>query len=154
MKISSVLLGFIFAFVFSMTGLAQQIVKPAGKIFIKADSSERAVKSSAAYAEVLLRKVELESDVESLLESYTEDYPKIKEARYELSLIQKDFDRLLKETDASRLSLPLGKLIVRKNQLETDLWMLKNQYGQDHPQVKRAARKAEFFRKAVSEILP
>ena len=45
-------------------------------------SNNQAVKSSPAYAEILLRKTELESDVESLLISYTEDFPKIKENKF------------------------------------------------------------------------
>lgn len=112
------------------------------------------IKSTSAYAEVLLRKTELEADVESFLVSYTEDYPKLKEARYELALIQKDLAKLLSQTDAAKLTLALGKLMVRKNQLETDFWALQNQYGKEHPEVKRAERKVTIFRNAIKEILP
>ena len=88
--------------------------------------STNSVKSSPAYAELLLRKVELEAEVESLLVSYTEEFPKVKEAKFELGLITKDYEKLIVQTDATKLTLALGKLLVRKNQLETDSWILQN----------------------------
>ena len=117
-------------------------------------SNNQAVKSSPAYAEILLRKTELESDVESLLISYTEDFPKIKESKFELILLQKDLQSLLTLTDASKLSLALGKLMVRRAVLSTDVWVLQTKYGDDHPEVKRAKRKVLSFDNAIKEILP
>lgn len=113
----------------------------------------KAIKGSPAYAELLLRKAELESDVESFLVSYTEEYPKLKEVRFELDLINKDLAKLLTQSDASRLTLALGKLMLRKNEIETSLWALKNQYGNEHPEVKRAQRKVLSFTNAIKEIL-
>ena len=121
------------------------------------NSTREAVKSNKftpAYAELLLRKTELESDVESLLTSYTEEFPKIKEARYELNLIQKDLQTILIQTDASRLSLALGKLMTRRAELATTLWSLQKQYGDEHPDVKRARKKVFSFDSAIKEILP
>jgi hypothetical protein len=114
----------------------------------------KAVKATPAYAELVLRKAELESDVESFLVSYTEEYPKLKEARYELGLLSKDLTKLLTQTDVSRLTLALGKLMVRKNQLETDVWVLQNKFGKEYPEVKRAQRKVASFENAIKEILP
>lgn len=120
----------------------------------KLDDKKQAVKSSSAYAELLLRKTELESDIESWLATYTEEYPKMKEARFELDLTKKDLAKLLIQTDTSRLTLALGKLMVRKNELETELWALENQYSKDHPEVQRAQRKVKSFNNAIKEILP
>ncbi|HSK72937.1 MAG TPA: hypothetical protein VK892_14645, partial [Pyrinomonadaceae bacterium] len=46
-------------------------------------SNQQAVKSSPAYAELLLRRTELAAQVEDMQVDYTEDYPKLKESRYE-----------------------------------------------------------------------
>lgn len=116
--------------------------------------SNQAIKSSSAYAEILLRKTELDSEVESLLESYTEDFPKLKESRYELGLIQKDLDKILAQTDVSKLTLALGKMLVRRATLNTNLWALQTKYGAEHPEVKRAKRKVLSFDNAVKEIMP
>ena len=113
------------------------------------------IKSSPANAEVLLRKTELLSELEALLVEYTEEFPKVKELRYESGILQKELDRLLAANvaDASRLSAALGKLMVRKCQLGTDLWSLQLQFNDTHPDVKRAKRKAEIFEAAISDIL-
>lgn len=136
---------------FSFNGYGQTTVKPKTTSAIQPVSNQ--VKSSPAYAEILLRKVELESDLESLLVSYKDDFPKVKEVKYELSLINKDLQILLGQSDASKLTLALGKLMVRKDELETDFWALQAKYGDEHPDVKRAKRKALSFQTAIKEIL-
>ncbi len=113
-----------------------------------------AAKSSPAYAEVLLRKTELTAELEELLISYTEEFPKVKNLRYEISLLQKDLDKLSAVTDVSRLSTALGKLIVRRTELQVDVWVLQKQYSDEHPDVKRAKRKVEIYEQAIKEILP
>lgn len=118
-------------------------------------SAANPARSSPAFAEILLLKTERESELESLLIDYTEEYPKIKEARFQLSVIQKDVERLLavKPAEVSRLSLALGKLMVRKIEIETDLWALRIKYNDEHPEVKRARRKLEIFETAIKDIL-
>ena len=113
-------------------------------------------KSSPAYAEVLLRKTELLSELESLLVEYTEEYPKVTELRFEIGLLKKDLDRLLavNPSEFSKLSAALGKLMVRKGEIDTDLWSLQKQFNDTHPDVKRASRKSEIFQAAINEILP
>lgn len=113
------------------------------------------LKSSPAFAEILLRKTDLISEVESLLVTYTEDFPRVKEARYELDVLNTELTGLLKvkPDEKEKLSLALGKLIVRKAEFETDYWNLKAKYGDDHPDVKRAKRKTEIYAKAIKDIL-
>ncbi len=45
------------------------------------------IKSSPAYAEVLLRRTERESELEEFLLDYTEEFPKVKEIKFELGLL-------------------------------------------------------------------
>ena len=118
-------------------------------------STVNPVKSSPAFAEVLLRKTELQAELESLLIEYTEEYPKVKEARFELTAIQKELDRILavKASEASKLTQALGKLMVRKLEIEADLWALRSKYDDEHPDVKRAKRKLEIFEASIKEIL-
>lgn len=151
MKFNYVILLFFAICLFSFNGFGQTTVKPKTTSATQPVSNQ--VKSSPAYAEVLLRKVELESDLESLLVSYKEDFPKVKEVKFELSLINKDLQSLLGQSDASKLTLALGKLMVRKDELETDFWALQAKYGDEHPDVKRAKRKALSFQTAIKEIL-
>src|SRR5215212_7551216 len=80
---------------------------------IAPNSKTQDIKGSPAYAEILLKRAELESDLESLLITYTEDFPKVKASRFELGLLQKDLQNLLAQPDAGKLTLALGKLMVR-----------------------------------------
>ena len=113
------------------------------------------VRSSAAYAELLLRRTELESSLESLLVDYTEDFPKIKEIRLELGFLKSEMDRLMvvKPAEAGKLTSALGKLMLRKVELEAELETLRLQYNDNYPDVKRAKRKVEVFENAIKEIL-
>lgn len=111
--------------------------------------------SSAAYAEILLKRTELQSDLESLVLEYTEEFPKVKEIRYVITLIDRDTERLkkVKADQSSKLTLALGRLIVKRVELETDLWKLQGNYKDEHPDVKRAKRRVEIYESAISEIL-
>ena len=113
------------------------------------------VRSSPAYAEVLLRRTELQADLEALLESYTETNPKVVDLRFELAALDNAQTRLfgVRPTETARLTLALGKLLVKRAALETDLTRLSRSYNKDHPEVKRAKRKVEIFDAAVNEIL-
>lgn len=123
---------------------------------ISAKSADNAIKSSPAYAEILLRKTEREAELEGFSADYTEEYPKIREIKYELVVLQNELDKILATSaaDAGKLTLALGKLIVRKAELATELASLRRQYNDDHPEVKRAKRKIEVYEKAIREILP
>jgi len=114
-----------------------------------------AVKTSAAFAEILLRRTERESELEELLLDYKEEFPKVKELRFEIGLLQKAMDKLLavNAAESGKLTLALGKLMVRKIELEVDLWNLRQQYNDDYPEVKRAKRKIEIYERAIKEIL-
>ena len=111
--------------------------------------------STPAYAELLLRRTELRSELESLLVEYTEEYPRIKEIRHVLTLFDRDITRInkVKSADSSKLTLALGKLMLRRIELETELWNLQKNYQEEHPDVKRAKRKIEIYESAINEIL-
>ena len=113
------------------------------------------VRSSAAYSEVLLRKTELEADLVAFLADYTEQNPKIIDLRYELAELNKSVEKVfaVKPAEGGKLTLALGKLIVKKAGLDTELARLTRSYGKDHPEVKRAARRAEIFDTAIKQVL-
>lgn len=111
--------------------------------------------SSAAYAELVLKRTELRSDLESLVLEYTDEYPKIIEIRHVLTLFDRDIARIgkVKPADSSKLSVALGKLMLRRIELETELWNLQKNYKEEHPDVKRAKKKVEIYESAIGEIL-
>jgi hypothetical protein len=113
------------------------------------------MRSSPAFAELQLKKTELVSDLESLIIEYTEDFPKVKEIRFMIMLIDRDIARIsrVKPAESSKLTLALGKLMVRKIELEMDMWNVQKSYKDEHPDVKRAKRKVEIYEAAINDIL-
>jgi hypothetical protein len=138
--------------VFVGTASAQ---KPAAEKPVGEARPSSSVPSSAAYAELLLRKTEMQAELESLVLEYTEEFPKVKELRHTLTLIERESARLAKTkaNDTSKLTVALGKLIVRKVELETELWTLQKTYKDEHPDVKRAKRKVDIYETAIAELL-
>lgn len=112
-------------------------------------------RSSAAYAEVRLRQAEIEAELESSLSEYTEDHPKVREARVSLALLQKEIERLSAAGPAavSRMTAAVGKLMVRKVEAETDLQKLLEALQPAHPDAKKAKRKVEVFEAAIRDVL-
>ena len=120
-----------------------------------AQSDTGHIRSSPAYAEILLRKTELRSDLEAYLADYTETNPKLVDMRFELSSLEKETQRIsaVPPAEASKLTLALGKLIVRKAAIATEFNRLNRAYSKEHPEVKRAAKKLDIFESAIKEIL-
>lgn len=129
---------------FPMLASAQQPVPEAGPI-----------RSSAAYAEVLLRKTDILADLEALSVDYTDANPKIVDLRFELATLDKSLEKIfgVKPSETGKLTQALGKLIVRRAVLETEHARLGRSYNKDHPEVKRAKRKVEIFDAAIKEVL-
>ena len=115
----------------------------------------QAIRSSPAYAELLLHKTEIDSTLESLLVDYNEEYPKVKQLRVESNFVNAEIIRLMtvKPADAGKLTLALGRLMLRKVELETELASLRVQYKDDHPDVRKLTRRIEVFEAAIREIL-
>ena len=113
------------------------------------------VRSSAAYSVVLLRKTEIEADLVSFTDDYTEENPRVVDARFELASLTRDLDRMfgIKPSDVGKLTEATGKLITRKAELETERNKLLRAYKDDHPHVKRVTRKLDIYSKAVKQIL-
>lgn len=113
------------------------------------------IRSSAAYSEVLLRKTQLQADLEAYLGDYTELHPKILDLRAELAAINKSLERIyaVKPTETGKLTLALGKLLVEQATLQMDLARLQRSYNNEHVEVKRAKRKLEIFENSINEIL-
>lgn len=113
------------------------------------------VLSSPAYAEVVLWKTELEAEQEALAADYTDDFPRLREIRFTLSSLRDETARLfaIKAAEQSKLTIALGKLIIKKVEHSVELWQLEQRLKDEHPEVKRAKRKVEIYESAIKEIL-
>ena len=114
-----------------------------------------AVKATAAYAEVLLRRTDIQADLLAFGQDYTDTNPKILDLKVELASLDRSTERLLaaKPTQIERLTSALGKMMVRKAALDAELAHVERSYAKEHPEVKRAQKRAELFDSAINEIL-
>jgi uncharacterized protein involved in exopolysaccharide biosynthesis len=153
MKGNIYLAGSLLLLCFAVTATAQST--PASGTAKAASAETGPIRSSAAYAEVLLRKTEIQAEIASVADAYTDENPRMKDMRAELASLEKSISRMfgVKPTDTGKLSAALGKLIVKKASLESDLTRLSRSYSADHQEVKRAKRRIEIFESAISEIL-
>ncbi len=122
---------------------------------IPAQTEAGPIRSSPAYAEILLRKTDLQADLEAVLPSYTDANPKIIDLRFEIGALDRSLEKVfgVKPSETGKLTLALGKLIVKKATLETELAHLMRNYSKDHPEVKRAQRRVEIYDLAIKEVL-
>lgn len=136
----------VFLFSFAIYGHAQ----------VAAENEAGPIRSSAAYAEVILRKTELQAELEAVLPDYTDTNPKILDLRFELSALNKAIEKVygVKPSDTGKLTLALGKLLIKRASLETDLARLLRTYTNEHNSVKRVRRQVEIYDAAIKEILP
>jgi uncharacterized protein involved in exopolysaccharide biosynthesis len=114
------------------------------------------VRASAAYAELKVRRTELEADIEAFSADYTEQSPRIMDLKAELAALDAGATRLMrtKPSEAARLTIALGKLLVRHASLSLEVSKLLRTYATDHPEVLRAKRRAEVYDRAIKELLP
>ena len=115
----------------------------------------REIRSTPAYAEILLRQVTLQADLADLLVRYTNEFPKVQEITLELSMLDKTMARLSKvpNTETQKLTIALGKMLLREAAYATELELLKKKYSEEHPEVKRMDKKLQIFQNAVDEIM-
>lgn len=112
-------------------------------------------KATAAFAEVALKRAEMEAELESLLLDYTDEYPRLKELIFSVGRIKAESERLtaIPQDQMEKATVALGKLIVRKIEAEVELWKLQQSYADGHPEVKRAKKRVDVFEAAIKEIL-
>ncbi len=121
----------------------------------RAQAATDSVRATSAYAELLLKRTELKADLESVTGDYTETNPKLLDLRFELAGADRALARLLsvKANDVGKLTLALGKMMLRKLELETEQARLLRRYSKDHPEVRRLNKRIEIYELSISEIL-
>jgi hypothetical protein len=112
-------------------------------------------KATPAFAEIILKKADVEAEYEALLIDYTEEYPKVKENKLALRLLLIEIEKLskLEASQMPKLTLALGKLIVRKVEAEVELKALLVEYDEKNRDVLRARKKLQIYEKAIAEIM-
>ena len=114
----------------------------------------RHLTSSGAYSEIALRLAELRADMESMRDDYTDQHPKVLENKWTQASLEEDLKTLaqIRETDAGRLTLSLGKMVVRRAELFAEMKAVELQYGEQHQNTKRARKRLDAFSAVLDGI--
>lgn len=118
-------------------------------------TAQGSTKSTAAYAELVNRKVEVEAEYKELLVDYTEEHPKVKVKRVELASLNLEMEKI-SSMDAAmipKLTVSYGKLLIRKIELEREVNELLLKFSEEHPSVIKAKEKVAVLDKEIQKIL-
>ena len=113
------------------------------------------VADTAAYAEVYAARVEAEADLKVLNMDLTEESVQVREKKLERDLLAREIRWLeaLPSTSHNKMSMALGRLLVRKTQAEVNLKMLSQNYAEDFPAVKKAHTRIGIYNDEVQKLL-
>ncbi|GEM_PF-1787353 len=118
-------------------------------------TQQGSTKSSPAYIELTLRKVEVEAELKEILVDYTEAHPKAKNKQAEISSLNREMERIasMNASMIPRMTATFGKLILRKVELEAEINTMLLQYEESHPQIKKTKDKLEIIEQEIQKIL-
>lgn len=112
-------------------------------------------KSTAAYAELVLRKVALQSELEGSLATMAKDNPAVVAKQSELDAVAAELDQLCKVPRAKQVYLNenYAKLLLHKVELAGRLKTLLVRYTAEHPDVKRTQAELNALVREMAKIM-
>ncbi len=113
------------------------------------------VADTGAYAEVYAARVEAEADLKVLAMDLTEETVQVREKKLERDLLAREIRWLeaLPLVSHDKMTIALGRLLVRKTQAEVSLKMLSENYAEDFPTVKKARTRIGVYNDEVQKLL-
>jgi hypothetical protein len=112
-------------------------------------------KSTAAYASLVLRKVELTGESEGLLATMAADNPVVKAKQTELATVARELDQLCAVPRGKQVYLNenYAKLILRKVELAARLKILLERYTPEWPEARRAKAELTALEREMAKIM-
>lgn len=113
------------------------------------------VKTTPAYAELIMKRTEVAAELEVLLPDYTEESPEVREKRLSLQILDAALKRLETVTLEQYLALTpaVGKMLARKLEAEAELKILSEIYTDEHPAVKKSKIRFKIFDAELKKLL-
>lgn len=138
-------------FVFSIALILAFAVCSAAQEKIKASKAA----ATFAYAEVLANRIEAEADLKVLTLDYSDDAPQVKAKKLERDLLGRQIRWLeaLPDSSQPKMTVALGKLLVRKALAEAALKTLNETYAEQHPLMKKARARFEVYNSEIEKLL-
>ena len=113
------------------------------------------VRTTPAYAELIMKRTEIAADLDVLLPDYTEESPEVREKRLNLQILDSALKRLENVTLEQYLALTpaVGRMLARKLEAEAELKILSDIYTDEHPSVKKSKIRFKVFEAELKRLL-
>jgi hypothetical protein len=113
------------------------------------------VRTTPAYAELIMKRTEIAADLDVLLPDYTEESPEVREKRLNLQILDSALKRLENVTLEQYLALTpaVGRMLARKLEAEAELKILSDIYTDEHPSVKKSKIRYKVFEAELKRLL-
>lgn len=120
-----------------------------------AAQDKNAVQTTAAFAEVYTQKVEAEIDLKILLFDFTETSSQVIAKTQERDLLDRQLRWLeaLPSGSHRKLTLTLGKMLVRKALAEAGVKNLSKSVAEEHQSMKKAKTRLEMYNSEIQKLL-
>lgn len=112
-------------------------------------------RSTAAYATLVLRKVELQAGLEGDLATMQKENPAVKARQTELDAVSRELDQLCSVPHAKQIYLndSYARLILRKIELTAKLRTLLERYTPEWPEAKRSKAELAALEREMAKIM-
>ena len=113
------------------------------------------IKRTSVYAELFVRKIEAQADLQTLAADYTEESPEVRETKLRIKVIERAIRNLETMSGESLLKLTpmVGRLLARKLEAEAELKVLTEIYTDEYPAVKKAKIRYAIFNEEYKKSL-
>jgi hypothetical protein len=141
------------------TIFAAFIICTAGAVMVQAQKAGAPAgceaKSTAAYATLVLRKVELQAGLEGDLATMLKENPVVKARQTELDAVSRELDQLCSVSRAKQIYLndSYARLILRKIELTAKLRTLLERYTPEWPEAKRSKAELAALEREMAKIM-
>ena len=112
-------------------------------------------KSTPAYSMLILRKVKVQAQLESLVNEHSSEWPPAKVAQFELDALKSEMKKMaaVDEPQVSKLTSGYGSLVLRRVSLSTEIQSLVTDIGPEWPEAKTKQRELELLDKEIKKQL-
>jgi hypothetical protein len=128
---------------------------PAATSAQKIAEPEQNPKTTQAYSMLILEKVKLQAELESLLSEYSSVWPKSKRVQFELDTLESEMKKMaeIEESKVIKLTAGYGSLVLRRIALATDAHVLLEEEGPEWPTLKQKQRELELLDKEIQKLM-
>jgi len=113
------------------------------------------VKATPAYKSLILKRVSLRGELFRQREMFTSQHPDVERSNYELSLLNKEIERMLASPSSqiSKLSTVYADLILRKIDLQAEEYQLRRQVTASHPDLRQKRIELAALQEEIEDLL-